>query len=111
MASYATQRMRVSALRRIGFWATLWWAVSGGYVLLLVWESRNETAVSSGSASLGNWLSAIGSTFAGSAALQILLATVILVWLIGGLVWLRELKRHKITYKTALKDLFLTIRK
>ena len=111
MVSYASQRNRVPSLRRIGFWATCWWAVSGAYVVLLVWASRNASSLSDGDVSIGDWTSAIGEAFTDTSFLQISLAAILLVWFIGGLVWLRELKRHKISYKTALKDLFFTIRK
>lgn len=79
--------------------------------MLLVWESRNAGSVSGGDYSFGSWTSAVRETFADSLFLQASLVAIILIWLVGGLWWLRELKRHKISYKTAFKDLFLTIRK
>lgn len=79
--------------------------------MLLVWESRNAGSVKSGDFSIGNWMTAINETFDDSLFLQVSLVAIILVWLLGSLVWLRELKRYKISYKTALKDLFFTIRK
>ncbi len=91
-------------MKQIGLWATIWWGVSGLYVVLLVWASRNNYVA------LSSWKSAISSAYRNSSALQILLAAVVIGWLIGGWIWLRELKRQKISYKAAFKDLFLTIR-
>lgn len=98
----------------VGLWATIWWAVSCVYVLLLVWAATdNFAALSAGPGSQGflsDWHSAIASAYRDSAFLQPLLMVIIAVWLIGGLIWLRELKRLKISYKAAFKDLFLTLR-
>jgi hypothetical protein len=91
-------------LKQIGLWATIWWGVSGAYVVLLVWASRNNYVV------LSNWWSAISRTYSDSNILPALLAVILFVWVVGGWVWLRELKHRKISYKAAFKDLFLTIR-
>lgn len=103
---------RGTPLWRIGAWATVWWGVSGAYVLLLVWVAKDyyvERAAGSTSSSLGNWWHAIGDAYTQSVVLPGLLALIGLVWLVGGLVWLRELKRRRISYAAAFKDLFLTI--
>ena len=104
-----------TALWWIGLWATVWWGVSGAYVLLLVWMSRDSYVdISTDAGSNGffsDWWSAISHTYDDSGVLPGLLALVIAVWVVGGVIWLRELKRQKISYKAALKDLFLTIRR
>lgn len=101
-------------LKRIGLWATIWWGVSGAYVVLLVWASRNDYVAFSQQAvpasSLANWRSAIEGAYRSSDTLQILLVLIATVWVIGGWLWLRELKHRNISYKAAFKDLFLTIR-
>jgi hypothetical protein len=43
--------------------------------------------------------------------MQLLLFLVIGGWVYGAILWFKELKRQKVPYKIALKDLFLTIRK
>jgi len=112
MTSYDTARKRVPTLRRIGTWATWWWGVSCGYVLLLVWRAKDYYQAFGGHGfSLGNWARALRQAFTTSASLRVLLAAILLLWVLGGWLWLRELKRHKVSYKAAFKDLFLTIRK
>lgn len=101
---YPANVRRGSTLWKIGLWATFWWAVSCLYVLLLVWQARDAVEP------LG-WTSAIGQTYGNSAALPALLGFILIVWAIGGIIWLRELKKQKISYNAAFKDLFLTIRK
>ncbi len=91
-------------LKQIGLWATIWWGVSGVYLVLLVWASRNNYIA------LSNWRSAISRTYYNSDVLPALLGFIVGVWVVGGVLWLRELKRQKISYKAAFKDLFLTIR-
>lgn len=91
-------------LKQIGLWATIWWGVSGLYLVLLFWASRDNYVA------LSSWKSAICRTYHDSDVLPALLGMIIVVWVIGGLVWLGELKRQKISYKAAFKDLFLTIR-
>jgi hypothetical protein len=103
-----------TALWWVGIWATIWWGVSCAYPLLLIWLARSyyvhlPEAKSQGFAS--DWAHAIGDTFGRYSFLWPLLIAVVAVWLVGGAIWLRELKRAKITYKSAFKDLFLTIRR
>jgi hypothetical protein len=99
----------------IGLWATVWWGVSGVYILLLAWEGREYYAIESSSIRSGgffsDWWSAVTTTYDASNVLPALLALIIAVWIAGGVVWLRELKRQKISYKAAFKDLLLTIRR
>jgi hypothetical protein len=42
--------------------------------------------------------------------LVVLLYVIVLIWIIGGLVWLKALKLAKLSYKAGFKDLFLTLR-
>ncbi len=96
----------------IGFWATIWWGVSGIYLVLLLWLSRNNYIYSSMNNSfLSAWKGAIKETYTTSSLLPGLLSLIIIVWAVGAIIWIIELKRQKIKYKTAFKDLFLTIRK
>jgi hypothetical protein len=115
MMSYATLRQQSASLRRFGTWSTWWWGISWAYFLGLVWLTRdNYTARSvdiDRSFSVTAWISAVQETFEYSTTLQALFGLIALGWIIGGLLWLRTLKRHHISYKTALKDLFLTVRK
>ena len=110
MVSYAGQRKRVAALRRIGTWATYWWGASCVYILLLVWQSKDLYRPLSGF-SLQAWWTAIHGAFSRSGLLQMLCTMLVIGWVIGGWLWLRELKRQRISYKVALRDLFFTIRK
>lgn len=107
-------KRRGTKLWGIGWWATAWWAVSGLYLLLLVWMAKDiyvEKAGATGSGvSIGTWLDAISLTYHSSHNLQGLFLFIMLVWIIGSVTWLAELKRHGISYKAAFKDLFLTIR-
>lgn len=83
--------------------------------MLLVWSSRQAYSdISTGSDSSGffsDWFSASTETYQDSTLLQWLLLAVLAGWIIGAVFWLMELKRQKISYKSAFKDLFLTIRK
>ncbi len=102
-------------LQQVGWWATLWWGVSCAYVLLLVWLAADTYADISESADsqgfFSDWQSAVSSIYAENSYLPALLGFIIVVWIIGGIIWLKELKKQKISYKAAFKDLFLTIRK
>lgn len=102
-------------LEQIGLWATIWWAVSCTYVLLLLWLGREKYVELSLSISSGgffsDWWSAAGTVYDNRAFMPGLLSLIILVWAVGTYVWLRELGKEKINYKAAFKDLFLTIRK
>ncbi len=111
MTTKSTKRAK---LGWIGVWATVWWGISCAYVLLLVWSGKDYyvAAGNGGSiASLAGWRSAIGSAYRGSSWLPVLLVLIVVVWIIGGWLWLRELKHQNVSYRAGLKDLFLTIRK
>lgn len=97
----------------IGLWATIWWGVTGIFVLVLIWQARHlYVSYSPSSAySLSAWRKAVAGAYSGSGTLPALLTVIISVWIIGGLVWLRELNKQRISYRSAFKDLFLTIRK
>ena len=107
-------KAKSKTLKRIGLWATVWWAVSGVYLVLLAWATKAPYTVLAEKdakvVSVPDWWSALGSAYRDSSALQILLAVIVIGWLVIGWVWLRELKRRKISYRAAFKDLFLTIR-
>lgn len=107
-------KAKSKTLKQIGLWATIWWGVSGLYVLLWVWLSRSNFVNLSQSPrpdnALSRWQAAMSRTYQEKWILSALLAAIIIVWAIGGWVWLKELKRRKISYKAAFKDLFLTIR-
>ncbi len=109
MTSYATQRARSPVLQRIGTWATWWWAITGLYAVLLMWRATHFYSQSGFSFSA--WGTAIGTAFTNAWYMPMLLALVATGWVAGGYVWLQELKRQKIKYRVAFKDLFLTIRK
>lgn len=113
--SFKKSKNKSLALRRIGLWATIWWGVSCGYILLLVWLGRNNyAAISESTRSRGffaNWWTAISNTYRESDILLALLMLIIIIWIIGGWLWLQELKKQNISYQAAFKDLFLTIRK
>jgi hypothetical protein len=112
MTSYAKQRASVPALRRIGVWATWWWALSGAYMLASVWVAKDLYRWHTGGGfSWHVWWFSYGEAFSDTAWLQLLLGIVAAGWLVGGGLWLRALQQHKISYRTALKDLFFTIRK
>jgi hypothetical protein len=99
-------------LRRVGLWATIWWAVTGLYFVLVLWVAK-DYYVTLGSSSVFNmqdWRYAIQQAGQHFPFLAWLLIFIILVWVIGAFVWLTALKQAKITYKNGLKDLFLTIR-
>jgi hypothetical protein len=102
-------------LRRIGLWATIWWGVSCGYLLLWVWLARNYYVLFSTSAlhrsTYDAWKSALSIEHNHSTVLMVLRLLILFGWVIGFVLWFRALKKNKISYKVALKDLFLTIRK
>lgn len=102
-------------LAKIGLWATIWWAVSGVYLVLLVWQSRDAYSyISTGDNSNGfvaDWWTAMGEAYAAYDILQILPMAIFAVWLVGGAIWAGELKRQKISFEAAFKDLFLTLRR
>src|SRR5690242_15066745 len=104
----AKKLKNTKALKRVGLWATIWWAVSGLYLVLLVWQAQNYYL--GFEFSVHEWLSSCGMAFANSVTLQLLLYVIVLVWVVGGFVWLKALKQAKISYKDGFKDLFLTLR-
>ncbi|MBA2279478.1 hypothetical protein H0V99_03520 [Candidatus Saccharibacteria bacterium] len=115
MTKYTNKKLKPSpGLRRIGLWATWWWTISWVYLLLLVWQSRdfyvNRAATISSTGFFSDWLASMNSTYRSSALLPSLLALIIIVWAIGGWMWLRELKRSNNSFVVGLKDLFFTIR-
>ncbi|HUD06688.1 MAG TPA: hypothetical protein VMR34_02275 [Candidatus Saccharimonadales bacterium] len=99
----------------IGFWATAWWALTCVYGLVLVWQARNRLINQSLDHARGNslarWFSAVKNTYTSSSILIDLFDVLLIVWLIGLLVWLVQLRKKKISYKAAFRDLFLTIRR
>jgi hypothetical protein len=98
-------------MRMIGLWATFWWGISGLFVVLLVWSAQYtyiEYAPSGNHVAI--WIESIKSTYVKDPTMQLLSALIVSVWVLGGIVWLHELKRLRITYTAAFKDLFLTIR-
>lgn len=97
-----------SLLWAVGFWATIWWAVSCLYVLLVVWQGLNEYSEAAAGVS---FVDAVGDVFSDSVILWPLFITIAVGWVIGGYIWLKELKKLKVPYRVAFKDLFLTIRK
>lgn len=102
---------RGTTLWWIGWWATVWWAVSLLYIVLLFWVAKDlyiYQAVSGNHIAI--WASSLADTFSGSDFMQALFAVVILVWVVLGLWWLRSLNKLKLSYRAALKDLFGTIR-
>jgi len=104
MDTYAHKRNSVLALQRIGAWATAWWSLTGLWVALWFWLARHEIAHAGLAHGLRHY-------FGNSLTLQILASIVVMGWVAGGIVWLRALHKHGISYGAALADLFLTIRK
>jgi hypothetical protein len=102
-------------LWRLGVWATIWWGVSCLYLLLVVWLAKDYYTSNFdkvGSSSIFNgWITSISNVYNESSYLPCILLIIISVWVIGGAIWLQELKKAKISYKAAFKDMFLTIRK
>jgi hypothetical protein len=100
-------------LHRIGLWATVWWAVSGLYFVLLFWLARDFYArfslVSHGF--WPDWRDALWSEFYDNPFMPALLGFIFIIWVLMGYIWIHELKAKKISYKLAFKDLFLTIRR
>lgn len=92
-------------LKKVGLWATIWWAVSCLYGLLLVWQAKNlyvEEALP--------WPQALSRSFVVYQYLWSLLLVIIIGWAVCAYYWLKALKRAKISLKVGLKDLFLTLR-
>ncbi|HSX16998.1 MAG TPA: hypothetical protein VLH86_02755 [Patescibacteria group bacterium] len=105
MSGYATKRKNSPVLRSIGNWGTWWLAISGLYLVGLVWQARmyHYSDVS--------WWYAMGQAFTHTFILQFVQSSILAGWVALAIVWFNELKRQKISYKEALKDLFFTLRK
>jgi len=101
-----------SALWWIGLWATVWWAVSGAYLVLIVWLAIDDYVALNPDTvlSLSDWQLAIHQASEQNPFMNWLLLFIIFVWIIGGIMWLSALKKAKISYKEGFKDLFLTLR-
>jgi hypothetical protein len=100
-----TQPRRGDTMWWIGVWATIWWAVSGLYFVWWFWLAKADYAQFS-----DGWWSALNSSYASSPLLGQALAIILLIWIAGAAIWFRELKRLKISYASALRELFFTIR-
>lgn len=101
-------------LRTIGIWATLWWGITCLWVLACVWQSRGIYANLSLFSTRGftaDWRKALHMAYSSTTWLQVALLVIVLGWIAGAITWLYELKKHHFSYKAALKDLFMTIRK
>ena len=99
-------------LRRIGLLATIWWGMSGLVLLTWVWWSQiwyirfdklQENAFM-------KWRAALRTEYRTNYMIRYLWVVILFGWIIIAIMWLRSLKRNKISLKVALKDLFLTIR-
>ena len=102
-------------LRQVGLWATIWWAVSGLYLVLVVWLAKDYYAQQTASSDyqsngLNAWGRAIHQAYAGHSVLAWLAIGVVAGWAIGAIIWLKALKQAKLTYRDGLKDLFLSLR-
>jgi hypothetical protein len=107
---------RNSHLWWIGVWATTWWGVSGLYVLLLAWMAKPYYVEDSMTGPMptdmwADWSNAITRAYTESEVLRALLWVILLVWVIGGIKWLMEIRRQRISYAAAFKDLLLTVRR
>jgi hypothetical protein len=115
MKRHAGKAESKTALWFIGVWATVWWGLSFGYFLVLVWESRtlyvNLANSSNSTHFFEHWAQAIKAVYSTSFWWPTTLAIIVVVWLLGSWFWLRELKRQHISYADGFKDLLLTIRK
>lgn len=101
-------------LRAIGFWATWWWALFCFYGLLLVWLAQDHYVELTKQATSGfwsDWWLAVRQAYQADVLLQVFFGVILLGWIIGGAIWLKALKRAKISYRMAFKDLFLTLRR
>jgi hypothetical protein len=99
-------------LWHVGFWATVLWAVTGLYAVLIIWTSRDyyATGTTNSALSLNQWLQAIEQALQNHSYLFWLLTLVVLGWIVCAVFWIKALRQAKISYKAGLKDLFLTIR-
>ncbi len=107
-----TKARASKSLHQIGRWATLWWGLTCFYIFLLVWQAEDYFVSNPSNFSvIKNSANSISSAFQSSVFLQILLVVIIIGWIIGGALWLKALKKQKISYRVAITDLFFTIRK
>ena len=95
----------------IGWWATFWWGISLLYIVWWFWLASTTYAqkVSTGN-DITVWADTVGTTFAYSEMLQVQLWMILSVWFVGGLWWISELQRNKLSLRAAFRDLFGTIR-
>lgn len=104
-----------TALWWIGLWATIWWGVTCGFVLVLFWRAKDyylsAAAATPTAQFFSTWRTALAHSYHGSRLLPSFLMVIIAIWIAGGLLWLRALKIQNIGYRSAFKDLFLTIRR
>jgi hypothetical protein len=104
-----------SSLWWIGTWANVWWAVSCFYVVVLFWNAKDYIVAAIPNAvaenMLRDWSIALNHTFYTTTWLQIMLVTILSVWIAGGIIWMQDLKHRRISYRAAFKDLFLVIHK
>lgn len=112
MARKPMKKRQNKTMKWIGIWATVWWAITGLYLVLLFWAAKDiyvDVAAHAPDNYLANWASALGTAY-NNASMMLLLAFIAFIWLIGGLIWLRELKRQGISYAKAFWELFFTIK-
>lgn len=89
----------------IGMWATIWFGLSGLYLVLLIWVATDYYTAGI------SWVEAVKEAYAQYSILTLLVSIIITGWIIGAIVWLRALKKAKISRKAGLKDILLTVRK
>jgi hypothetical protein len=114
MKAKSSKAESLSLLRRVGLWATIWWAVSGLYIVLVVWVAKDYYVqkINGGyqGATLSAWNWSVERAYSERDILRWLITAIVLGWIIGGIVWLKALKRANISYGDGFKDLFLTLR-
>lgn len=98
-------------LRFIGEWATVWWALSGLFLVILIVQMivvyGDFQTMHSASPS---WWYTFIHTFKDHLYIYLLAIIVFIGWVLCGIAWVRALREAKISYKDGLRDLFLTIR-
>lgn len=96
----------------VGVWATIWWAVSGFYIVLVIWVAKDFYIEKSNDNVFykQDWSYAISQSISNKTYLAWLFFAIILGWLILALFWFRALRLRRISFRAGLKDLFLTIR-
>lgn len=114
MKAKSSKAKSLNLLRKVGLWATIWWGVSGLYMVLVVWLAKNyyvqkmNGGYQGGTLSAWNW--AVDRAYVGHDILQWLITVIVLGWIIGGIAWLKALRQADISYSDGFKDLFLTLR-